>query len=183
MYRISAVVVVCVAGILLWGCGNENKKTVRETGWGTGAWGQYEEMQGENTPEIKSAVTDLKNSGDTATKVGAANRLGEMRISTNLAIEALEDGMKEDQPMDVRLACARALSLIGSSSAIHHLHDAEDSGYVPVYRDYSVLDKYGKFNVAAPVTARETTTVTETRTGTVTKTGSPCDNVSSNVND
>ena len=61
--------------------------------------------------------------------------------------------MKNTQPMDVRLACARALSYIGSSTAIDHLRKAEDNGYIPVFRDYSVLDKYGAFPSTQPCNA------------------------------
>jgi hypothetical protein len=130
-----------------------------------------QEQRGENTPAIKSAVSTIRNSGDISAKVNAANQLAAMRANTNYAIEGLEAGMEENQPMDVRFASARALSLIGSSNAIHHLHEAEDDGLVPVYRDYSSLDKYGKFPTTVPA-ARETRTYKST--------GNACDNSYSN---
>lgn len=143
MYRVTMVAAVCAIGVLLAGCQSTNRATMRSTGWGTGAWGYYQELSGKNTAEIKAAAETLHNSNDICAKVKAANFFACQRVSTNLIAEACEAGMRENQPMDVRLACARALSMIGSSTAIRHLRVAEDKSRVPVYRDYSALDKYG----------------------------------------
>ncbi len=154
MYRIGGLLVFCAVGVVLIGCSdNPGRKTVRDLGWGTGAWGVYQNAKGENTPQIKAAVDTLRHSNDTSAKVCAANFLGSNRVSTNLVAEGCEAGMKNTQPMDVRLACARALSYIGSSTAIDHLRKAEDNGYIPVFRDYSVLDKYGAFPSTQPCNA------------------------------
>lgn len=151
--KIAAFAVV--GGLLLAGCQQENRRLVRETGWGTGMWGVHEEMMGENTSAMKAAVVVLEDDDAlVSNKVQAANELGDIGVSTDYVISALGEAMEDDQVMDVRLASARALEKIGSSNAIHELHEAEDLGYVPVGRDYSVLDQYGT-PAAPPPTARE----------------------------
>lgn len=80
--------------------------------------------------DVLAAVHDLNDGKLAFTRMNAATRIGELRPTSNLAIEALEHGAK-DSCMDVRMASALALERIGTDNALHHLTELRRNGYVP----------------------------------------------------
>jgi len=80
--------------------------------------------------QVLQAAHDLYDGKMPITRINAARRLGELRATSNLAIERLEKGMKDDF-VEVRLASAAALEAIGTDRAMRHLREAQEKGLVP----------------------------------------------------
>jgi len=138
MYRLlSLTVVVALLGGLT-GCasGDEQAARSRWTGgntppgeqWGEGFTSPWSTSSFDK--QVLQACHDLYDGKMPITRVNAANRLGELRPTSNFAIERLEKGMK-DEKVEVRIASALALQSIGTDRALRHLREAQEKGQVP----------------------------------------------------
>jgi len=148
MYRILSIALV-VGLVVVAGCANtDNKGKSGYTGsssdsgrsswmggsdYNTNQWGSgFSAMTDSSTTNVQvlQACHDLRDAKMAVNRINAARRLAELRPTSNIAIEALEDGCK-DEVNDVRMASAMALQSIGTDSAMHHLKEAQDKGLVP----------------------------------------------------
>jgi hypothetical protein len=110
--------------------------------WGSGMAAMWDPST--YNADVLAACHDLGDGKLAVSREMGARRLGELKPTSNLAIEALEDGCK-DTAMNVRKASAWALVQIGTPNAMHHLEEVACKGYVPMpasntagwYDDYS----------------------------------------------
>ncbi|MCL2700861.1 MAG: HEAT repeat domain-containing protein [Phycisphaerae bacterium] len=138
MYRmLSLGVMVALLGSLM-GCASSGEPQARSR-WSGGStppgyqWGEgltsLWDSSTYNT-QVLQACHDLYDGKMAITRVNAAKRLGELKPTSNFAVERLERGMK-DRVMEVRIASALALQEIGTDGAMRHLKEAQEKGQVP----------------------------------------------------